>query len=130
MPPPFRSCIKLLKLNSCQFTSKQLQSHWCCLFRGSSSTQWVSTHFVLIQVITSLRLRNTEHILKSETDYPLYKVLMRKIVVTFRKFWYWLLVGWLVLVSISILSNILSIATNLCHSNLAFEAAAAERKLQ
>ena len=30
---PFRPCIKLLQLNSCQFTSKQLRSHWCCLFR-------------------------------------------------------------------------------------------------
>ena len=90
---PFRSCIKLLKLNSCQFTSKQLGSHWCCLSRGASSTQQVSTHFILIQIIASLRLQyNTKVLGTIKRTFQLRTPLKRansNTLLIFWTFWSW-----------------------------------------
>ena len=49
--PPFRSCIKLLKLNTCQFTSKQLGSHWCCLFSRGVIINSMSLNSLHLQTI-------------------------------------------------------------------------------
>ena len=91
--PPFRSCIKLLKLNSCQFTSKQLGSHWCCLSRGASSTQQVSTYVILIQIIASLRLQyNTKVLGTIKRTFQLRTPLKRansNTLLIFWTFWSW-----------------------------------------